>query len=71
MIGVDFHPKRVYASPQLLEYGSIAKLTRGEHGSFCDPSDNAMTMHGKGIPVPCQVGAPPGQLGSGVAGKSR
>ncbi len=28
--------KKVYASPRLLDYGSVSKLTRGQNGSVPD-----------------------------------
>ena len=36
--------KKIYISPTLLEYGSIAKLTQGASGPFLDAGMNRATV---------------------------
>jgi len=40
--------KRVYASPRLIEYGSVKKLTAGVGGSFFDPGHDFPSKTGQG-----------------------
>jgi len=43
--GISETPKKVYATPTFIKYGSVSKLTQGAGGSVADAMMMAMMSH--------------------------